>query len=725
MAVYLSEFVTDLAMPPAMRPIPHQFVMGDNNAYTFTALLCDSRNPDAGLMAGTVSGELMRPDGETVALTGTKGIAVRQVNLDAGGMCNATPCSVTLPQACFAYPGRVTLVIKLTDGTTVTQALAVSAVVVRTSTDVVVDPGEIVPDVAALQAAAAEALSAASGSVRYDAAQSLTEAQKAQARLNIGDYSMGGATPMASRVSFTSEVAAPCEIEVQFYTAVQEGTGDPSPTNIRPITGGITSVDVTVSPTTTAADGVTKTVSWTIPNVGRIIRIHKDGTAEIAATHYLLSDGDTRSWTIVSTTGGKVLARTDLGAIFRCDWTDILCNAMTPVDPTTPVADRPENSVTIRPTASSGQLEITVPSTYNTNAKIKAYLGNIDGSGTKMTMLYKRPASQGYDWVDGGSDKGLSSYIGQNYAWASAGNICVSYGVGIFEYVDNAIAAAQNSREISILFVGNSLTQDGIAYLPYLLTHFYPGIKFRFYIWYNGGYTLGQQYSKFTADTACEIFSVAENASAWTNSNNTVKMSAVLSTYRFDIVCMQEYFNYKTGYTDTTDWDNCAAYIQSHYTGGNGLEFISLFHAPKRDNAESIFQLTETGNGLILQTTQADDMIPIGMAVYRALSTDLDSLGDQGHLSPDGTHTQEGLPCLLQTYTALLWLLDRLGLSRNIYGLPFKMTAAIYAGINVPGPNLGTGVIEGTDAQNLLAQKVAILAYKEGKAFVANHIFGS
>ena len=118
MAEYLSEFVTNLAMPPAVRPVPHQFAMGDNNAYTFTALLCDARNPDAELMAGTVSGSLLRPDGTTVALGGTKGAAVRRVNLDGGGMCNATPCSVTLPQACFAYPGRVTLVITLVDGTT-------------------------------------------------------------------------------------------------------------------------------------------------------------------------------------------------------------------------------------------------------------------------------------------------------------------------------------------------------------------------------------------------------------------------------------------------------------------------------------------------------------------------------------------------------------------------------------------------------------------------------
>lgn len=124
-----------------------------------------------------------------------------------------------------------------------------------------------------------------------------------------------------------------------------------------------------------------------------------------------------------------------------------------------------------------------------------------------------------------------------------------------------------------------------------------------------------------------------------------------------------------------------------------------------------------------MQKTIADDMIPNGIAVYRALSTNLDNLGDAGHLSPDGTHTQEGLPCLLQTYVSACWLFDRLGVPRNVYGCPLRMTTAIYETINVSGANLGTGVITGTDEQNLLAQEVAIKAYKEGKYYVENNIF--
>ena len=284
------------------------------------------------------------------------------------------------------------------------------------------------------------------------------------------------------------------------------------------------------------------------------------------------------------------------------------------------------------------------------------------------------------------------------------------------EMVENA------ESDVSILVVGNSLAQDGIAYLPYLLKNYYPDIKFNIYLWYIGGATLGDQYSAFSSNTNCDIFSVAENSGRWASSQKT--MAEVCSNYKFDIVVMQEYFNYKTEYTaaDIADWNNCKDYITSHYTGGNGLEFVSLFHAPKRDNVASISALTEEGNAESLQQTISDDMLGNGLGIIFAMNTSLDSLGDAGHLSPDGTHDQEGLPCLIETYVAALWLFDRLGKAHNIYGCPLRITTDVYNDINVPGANPGTGVITGTDAQNLLAQECAIKAYKYAKKFVIDNL---
>ena len=266
------------------------------------------------------------------------------------------------------------------------------------------------------------------------------------------------------------------------------------------------------------------------------------------------------------------------------------------------------------------------------------------------------------------------------------------------------IPESQQKNSISILFVGNSLTQDGIAYLPYMLKTYYPEVDFKIYMWYIGGKTLADHYSNFISSGKADIFSVAENSASWTNYSKSKTMANVLSTYKFDMVCMQEYFNYKTEYVDATDWNNCRDYILSNYKGGNALKFISLFHAPLRTKSdgskkvEDVFALTKAGNELILKTTISEDMIPNGIAVYNALSTSLNSLGDNGELTPDGTHTQEGLPCLLQTYVTLCWLFDKLSINKSIYGSPMRMTTAIYNSINVPGANLGSGVVTGTDA---------------------------
>ena len=298
--------------------------------------------------------------------------------------------------------------------------------------------------------------------------------------------------------------------------------------------------------------------------------------------------------------------------------------------------------------------------------------------------------------------------------------------VKTISYEINADSIPDNGeRSISILFVGNSLTQDGIAYLPFMLKNYYPGVDFKIYMWYMGGNTLEQQYANFTSTGVADIFSVAENSESWTNSNKKTTMKSVLSTYKFDIVCMQEYFNYKTSYTNCTDWNNCRNYILENYKGGNELKFISLLHAPLRKagyDVHDVYKRTKDGNALILRTTVSEDLIPFGIAVYNALETDLNSLGDLGQLTPDGTHTQEGLPCLLQTYVALCWLFDRFDMNKSVYGNPMRITDGIYKRISVPGANLGSGVVQGTEAQYLLAQKIAIEAYEEGKKFLQENL---
>lgn len=84
---------------------------------------------------GSVSCTVIRSDGATVAINGT---------------LSNNKCSVILPQAAYSVPGVISIIIKLKNGDDITTLCAVVANVYASATDTVVDPGMIIPDIAAL-----------------------------------------------------------------------------------------------------------------------------------------------------------------------------------------------------------------------------------------------------------------------------------------------------------------------------------------------------------------------------------------------------------------------------------------------------------------------------------------------------------------------------------------------------------------------------------------------
>ena len=124
-----------------------------------------------------------------------------------------------------------------------------------------------------------------------------------------------------------------------------------------------------------------------------------------------------------------------------------------------------------------------------------------------------------------------------------------------------------------------------------------------------------------------------------------------------------------------------------------------------------------------MKNTACQSVIAPGVAAYFAtLDPILQPLGDIGNLTPDGSHAQDTLGCLLQAYTAALWIFKELGLPYGIYNKHIRITQALFNAINPPGPNVGTGIIVGTDEQNNEAQLVAVRAFKYGLNLVNNSL---
>lgn len=277
-------------------------------------------------------------------------------------------------------------------------------------------------------------------------------------------------------------------------------------------------------------------------------------------------------------------------------------------------------------------------------------------------------------------------------------------------------------KTINILFLGNSLTQDSVSYLPLILREIAPELTFKLYDAYNAGITLANQYSNYLlTDTPFTIFSIydSELGTSWVNYNNSKNISWILENCNFDIVVLQEYSYYTFSESDETSYyNNIVNFFEKNYS--KAVEFVTLIDAPNRSKVESMFALAQQYAGWHLKNTNCQSVVAPGAAVYYALQTSLDNLGDQGHLSPDGTHTQEGLPCLLQAYVHAMWIFERLGIAKSICGSKTRITQTVYNSLNVPGPNLGSGVITGTDEQHYIAQECAVKASKLAKKIEIN-----
>ena len=105
----------------------------DNNGNKVGVCLLDEGAPVN--VAGTISANVIRVDGATVAVSGSS---------------SGNKAWVLLPQSAYAVPGVISVIIKATNSGNVTTLCAMVANVYQSSTDTIIDPGTIIPDISSL-----------------------------------------------------------------------------------------------------------------------------------------------------------------------------------------------------------------------------------------------------------------------------------------------------------------------------------------------------------------------------------------------------------------------------------------------------------------------------------------------------------------------------------------------------------------------------------------------
>ena len=139
MAMFEIVLHSDLKKPVVVEQIKGNLFSGDNGGNKITVEVLD--NGSAASLSGSVTGYIIRDDNATVMVVGS---------------LSGNKASIVLPNSAYTVIGRISIVVKVGD----TTVGACTAYVYRTTTDVIVDPGHVVPSIAELLAKIADCQSA-------------------------------------------------------------------------------------------------------------------------------------------------------------------------------------------------------------------------------------------------------------------------------------------------------------------------------------------------------------------------------------------------------------------------------------------------------------------------------------------------------------------------------------------------------------------------------------
>lgn len=274
-------------------------------------------------------------------------------------------------------------------------------------------------------------------------------------------------------------------------------------------------------------------------------------------------------------------------------------------------------------------------------------------------------------------------------------------------------------KKIKILAVGNSYARDAYSYLPYLINSIVNDIEITIGIMFQGSCTLQTHWDNIQNSTALYQYDKwEESVGTWVTVSSKTFQN-IVEDEDWDIITFQQQSSRSRFYSTFQPYlNNIIDWLPSHLSKSVKLGWLLTPAYPTGysdlgdDTSDQMFAKICTAAQEVLSKTAIDFVIPAGTAIQNARTTSLDELGDFGHLSYEGLHLQEGIPCLLEAYVVARILLDITGYGdRGILGNDVEPTQTNVVAWHVPqrdGSSVGV-----TAANLLLSQKVATMAIKK------------
>ena len=274
-----------------------------------------------------------------------------------------------------------------------------------------------------------------------------------------------------------------------------------------------------------------------------------------------------------------------------------------------------------------------------------------------------------------------------------------------------------STRDLKILFIGNSFSRDAVMYLPAHLKDIAPEINLSVGIAYLGGCTLGGHYVYGQNNDKIYSYDRSVGGDKWTLVGGKSLQEIVIAD-DWDIISFQQQSaasrDYATYQPYLNDLVNLVFGLRKNVrlawlftpplpTGGIGM--------PSGMTSNQFFQDMTVAVSKVMNETAIDLLFPCGTAIQNARTTALNNLGVFGQMSYDGLHLNDGIACQIATYAIVEKICKIMGISRSIVGNNITVDENFLVQNDIK--EINEGAVGSTAENRLIAQKAAIMAIKK------------
>ena len=223
---------------------------------------------------------------------------------------------------------------------------------------------------------------------------------------------------------------------------------------------------------------------------------------------------------------------------------------------------------------------------------------------------------------------------------------------------------------LRVLSIGNSFALDAFSYMPFVMDAVAPQVYLKLGITYIGYGALDDYVHATENDTTLCRYYWSYGAQPWTCTNKT--MQEALDEQDWDVIVLQQNSNLSRDYGTYQPYLNqLIEWLDGHATYDHEYAWLitpsypeGLFRLPPDTSSVQMFERIIESVRCVQRDMGIKMLLPCGTAIQNARTTPLDSLGNHlfSHL-----HLQDGIPCLIETYTAAAALLARYGLGDNMW----------------------------------------------------------